>query len=52
MDASDLLVTKSGGLTTAEALNKHLPVVVVDPIPGQRPTTHSTSSSREPERSR
>jgi len=35
MSASDLVVTKSGGLTSAEALVKHLPMVIVDPIPGQ-----------------
>ena len=35
MDAADLLVSKSGGLTSAEALAKGLPLVVIDPIPGQ-----------------
>lgn len=35
MDAADLLVSKSGGLTTSEALAKGLPMLVVDPIPGQ-----------------
>src|SRR5512143_132517 len=35
MDAADLLVTKSGGLTTTEALNKQLPTVIFDPLPGQ-----------------
>ncbi|MCP4649070.1 MAG: glycosyltransferase [PVC group bacterium] len=35
MDIADLLVTKPGGLTTAEALTKSLPVVIVNPIPGQ-----------------
>lgn len=35
MDAADLIVSKPGGLTTAEALTKALPIVVVNPIPGQ-----------------
>ena len=34
MDASDLIITKAGGLTTAEALVKKLPILIVDPIPG------------------
>jgi processive 1,2-diacylglycerol beta-glucosyltransferase len=35
MDAADILISKSGGLTSAEAMAKHLPMIVVDPIPGQ-----------------
>ncbi len=35
MQASDLLVTKPGGLTTAEALAAGLPMLLVKPIPGQ-----------------
>ncbi|MBI4846124.1 MAG: glycosyltransferase [Candidatus Omnitrophica bacterium] len=35
MDASDLIVSKPGGLTTTEALTKGLPIVIVNPIPGQ-----------------
>ncbi|MCU0453922.1 MAG: galactosyldiacylglycerol synthase [Bacteroidetes bacterium] len=35
MDAADLLVSKSGGLTSSEALAKGLPMLIVDPIPGQ-----------------
>jgi processive 1,2-diacylglycerol beta-glucosyltransferase len=35
MAAADLLVTKAGGLTTAEALASGLPMVLVNPIPGQ-----------------
>lgn len=35
MEASDLIITKPGGLTTAEALAKGLPLVIVNPIPGQ-----------------
>ncbi|OIO38644.1 MAG: hypothetical protein AUJ75_02535 [Candidatus Omnitrophica bacterium CG1_02_49_10] len=35
MDISDIIVTKPGGLTTAEALAKRLPMMIIDPIPGQ-----------------
>ncbi len=35
MDASDVIVTKPGGLTTSEALAKRLPMIIVNPIPGQ-----------------
>lgn len=35
MDAADLLITKSGGLTITEAIVKKLPMVIFDPIPGQ-----------------
>lgn len=35
MAVSDCIVTKSGGLTVSEALGSHLPLIVIDPIPGQ-----------------
>ena len=35
LDIADLIVTKPGGLTTAESLTKSLPIVIVNPIPGQ-----------------
>lgn len=35
MSASDLIITKPGGLTTSEALALGRPLMVVDPIPGQ-----------------
>ncbi len=35
MEASDLVVAKPGGSTTAEALAKGVPMVVLEPIPGQ-----------------
>lgn len=35
MSASDVIITKPGGLTTAEALAKGLPMIIVNPIPGQ-----------------
>ncbi len=35
MKISDLFIGKPGGLTTAEALACSLPMIIVDPIPGQ-----------------
>jgi len=35
MDSADLLITKPGGLTSAEALAKGLPMVIFNPLPGQ-----------------
>jgi processive 1,2-diacylglycerol beta-glucosyltransferase len=35
MTVSDLVVTKPGGITTAEALSKKLPMIIIKPIPGQ-----------------
>ena len=35
MNISDLVVTKPGGLTTTESLASHLPMVIINPIPGQ-----------------
>jgi len=35
MDAADFIITKPGGITTSEALSKELPMVMVNPIPGQ-----------------
>ena len=35
MHAADVLVTKPGGLTSAEALAAHLPLVLFKPLPGQ-----------------
>ena len=35
MSASDLIVTKPGGLTVSESIAKALPMVLIDPIPGQ-----------------
>ena len=35
MDAADCIITKPGGLTVSEALAKNLPMILVDPIPGQ-----------------
>ncbi|MCX7919841.1 MAG: hypothetical protein N3A72_09610 [bacterium] len=35
LDAVDLVVTKAGGLSISEILAKGLPMLIVDPIPGQ-----------------
>lgn len=35
MDAADCIISKPGGLTTSESLAKCLPMIIVNPIPGQ-----------------
>ncbi|MDR0840180.1 MAG: glycosyltransferase [Christensenellaceae bacterium] len=35
MDAADCIITKPGGLTITEAMAKKLPMILVNPIPGQ-----------------
>lgn len=35
MSISDLVITKPGGLTTSESLASHLPMIIINPIPGQ-----------------
>ena len=35
MSISDLVVTKPGGMTTTESLASKLPMIVINPIPGQ-----------------
>jgi processive 1,2-diacylglycerol beta-glucosyltransferase len=35
MAAADILISKPGGLTTAEAMARNLPMCIVNPIPGQ-----------------
>ena len=35
MSASDIIITKAGGLTVSEALTKRVPLVIFRPIPGQ-----------------
>jgi len=35
MQISDLIITKPGGITTAEALAKGLPMLIINPLPGQ-----------------
>lgn len=34
MDASDILITKPGGLTSTESMVKNLPIIMINPIPG------------------
>ncbi|MFA5060437.1 MAG: glycosyltransferase [Candidatus Omnitrophota bacterium] len=41
MTVASLVVTKPGGITTTEALAKHLPMVIINPIPGQE--VHNTT---------
>ncbi len=35
MEISNIIITKPGGVTTAEALSKKLPMLIIKPIPGQ-----------------
>jgi processive 1,2-diacylglycerol beta-glucosyltransferase len=35
MSASDLIISKPGGMTISEALVKRLPIILISPIPGQ-----------------
>jgi processive 1,2-diacylglycerol beta-glucosyltransferase len=35
MELASLIITKPGGITTAECLAKGVPMVIVNPIPGQ-----------------
>ena len=35
MDVAEMVVTKPGGITTAECLVKRLPMIIINPIPGQ-----------------
>jgi processive 1,2-diacylglycerol beta-glucosyltransferase len=35
MECSDLIISKSGGLTVSESLAKNLPMLIIKPIPGQ-----------------
>jgi processive 1,2-diacylglycerol beta-glucosyltransferase len=34
MEVADVVITKAGGMTTAEALVKKLPMLIIEPIPG------------------
>ncbi|MGI6113241.1 MAG: MGDG synthase family glycosyltransferase [Mahellales bacterium] len=35
MAITDIIITKPGGLTVSEAMIKHLPMILISPIPGQ-----------------
>jgi len=41
MAASEAIITKPGGLTTAEALARNLPIIILNPLPGQE--TYNTN---------
>ncbi len=41
MDSSDILITKPGGITTAEAMAKKIPMIIIRPIPGQEASNTS-----------
>ena len=46
MEASDLIIAKSGGSTTTESLTKGIPMIVIDPIPGQETRNAEVLKSR------
>jgi processive 1,2-diacylglycerol beta-glucosyltransferase len=46
MGAADIIVTKPGGLTTAEALARRLPMILVNPLPGQEEINAAFLESR------
>ena len=35
MSVSEFIITKPGGLTSTESLAAHLPIIIINPIPGQ-----------------
>jgi len=35
MSISSFVITKPGGLTSTESLTAHLPIIIINPIPGQ-----------------
>ena len=41
MSIADIIITKPGGVTTAEALSKNLPMIIIQPLPGQE--AHNTA---------
>ena len=47
MDASDVIITKPGGITSSEALCKNLPMIIVKPIPGQEVNNTDYLTSRK-----
>ncbi len=47
MGVSDILITKPGGITTAEALTKKIPMVIIRPIPGQEASNTAYLTARE-----
>lgn len=47
MVVSDIIITKPGGITTAEALAKKLPMLIVRPIPGQEASNTAYLTKKE-----
>lgn len=47
MGISDILITKPGGITTAEALSKKIPMVIIRPIPGQETSNTAYLTAKE-----
>ena len=47
MGVSDILITKPGGITTAEALSKKIPMVIIRPIPGQETSNTAYLTAKE-----
>jgi processive 1,2-diacylglycerol beta-glucosyltransferase len=47
MAISDIIITKPGGVTTAEVLAKRLPMVIVKPIPGQEANNTSYLTQKQ-----
>lgn len=46
MEASDLMIAKPGGATTTESLAKGLPMIIMEPIPGQESRNASILEAR------
>ena len=47
MSISDLVITKPGGLTTTESLASGLPIIIINPIPGQEEENASFLEKQE-----
>ncbi|MFA5089464.1 MAG: glycosyltransferase [Candidatus Omnitrophota bacterium] len=47
MDVSDVIITKPGGVTTAEALAKNLAMIIINPIPGQEASNTAYLTSQK-----
>lgn len=47
MSISNIIISKPGGVTTAEALAKNLPMIIVKPIPGQEANNTAYLTEKE-----
>lgn len=47
MSISDIIITKPGGVTTAEVLAKRLPMIIVKPLPGQEASNTAYLSEKQ-----